>query len=709
MFFSYLAPVRRFLPKIILLSIGILLNSIKIYAQKDQSQYKDNASELLIPTEEKLFKDDPDPVVMSAQIAVRLKKIQKTIPLDYNEHVQKFITFNVNRKEHVAKVLGRSKKYFPIYEPILAQYGVPDEMKYLSVVESALNPFATSPRGAAGPWQFMYSTAQRFELEINKRFDERRDPYKSCEAACRYLKYMYNLYGSWQLAIASYNCGPGNVNKAIKKAGGSKNFWDIRPYLPAETRAYVPMFIATVYAMKYASQYGIAPMELSRENTQRVTVKDKISLNDLVNLIGIPKQTIIDENPSLLTTLIPAGFTLNIPNSKYITFNKYQDSMYINALDMLTAQKLDLPKVIKPESTPTETNCETEPVTDYSSKPITKQPTSKEEPVATKSQPANADNEKSFFTKLKEKFTTKKEEPKPLDTKPKPKTQSLKDEPPATVKVVKESDKKQDKTQTDKQKNEQNKNKTITDKKQTEAEKKKAEAEKKQAETAKNNTQQTKSGMGKTATEASTNTTLKSDILQDISKQKNYKLPDLIKEDDDNYKVITYTVKDGDNLGYIAHWFHCKVKDIRRWNELNGNFIDVDDELLIYVHKNDYKKFTRFNYLSLRMKEMLSAEIQTQEEKDAEKLKEQMADTLATSAIQQAKTQTPPKQTPVPQPVVAKQNCFEEYTIKQGENLWTVARKKGYGSVKELMEWNNFKQTPTLHKGDKIKARKIAC
>ncbi|HPN18997.1 MAG TPA: transglycosylase SLT domain-containing protein, partial [Chitinophagales bacterium] len=160
--------------------------SLSVEAQSlPPSQYKDSPTDVELPTEEQLFKDDPDPVVLSAQIAVRLKKIQQTIPLDYNEHVQKYISYNTNekRKTHLAKMLGRSKKFFPIFEPILAKYGIPDEMKYLAVVESALNPFAVSKMGATGPWQFMYSTALRYDLTISKRIDERRDPYAACEAA----------------------------------------------------------------------------------------------------------------------------------------------------------------------------------------------------------------------------------------------------------------------------------------------------------------------------------------------------------------------------------------------------------------------------------------------------------------------------------------------------------------------------------------------
>lgn len=551
------------------------------------SQYKDASDELVIPTEEQLFKNDPDPVVMSAQIAVRLKKIQQTIPLDYNEHVQKYITYNTDakRKEHVAKMLGRSKKFFPIFEPILAKYGIPDEMKYLAVVESALNPFAVSRAGASGPWQFMYSTALRYELNISKRVDERRDPYAACEAAAKYLKEMYNFYGSWQLAIASYNCGAGNVNRAIKKAGGSTSFWDIRAYLPAETRAYVPSFIAIVYAMKYAGKYGISPLIVERENTQRVTVRQKITVNDLESLLNIPRQTIIDENPSLLTTFIPPDFTLNLPSSKIFSFNQLQDSLYQKALCELEDQKLIVPSIIRPTNSPKETSGDdVTPVNDNS---------------AGNTVSKNTTTSKS---KTKEEW---KEIPVITDVKKSP------------------------------QKN---------------------------TETA--------------VKKGSENT---------------------LKEDDNNYKTIAYKVKKGDNLGNIAGWFHCNVKEIRRWNDLSGNNINVNDELLIYVHKNDLKKFVRFNYLSKNIKDELSGKITTQEEKDIDtKTKEQKAQTPLIDKINPVK-------------ILSKKDCFQTHKIKEGETLWSVAQKYDEATVQDLMQWNGFKKTPVLHKGDLIKVKKIAC
>jgi membrane-bound lytic murein transglycosylase D len=596
------------------------------------SQYKDASSELKIPTEAQLFKDDPDPVVMSAQIAVRLKKIQHVIPLDYNEHVQKFISYNTNvkRKGHIAKMMGRAKKFFPIFEPILAEYGIPDEMKYLAVVESALNPFAVSPKGASGLWQFMYSTGLRYDLNISKKVDERRDPYKACEGAARYLKEMYNLYGSWHLAIASYNCGAGNVNRAIKKAGGSMNFWDIRPYLPAETQAYVPTFIAMVYAMKYSKQYGISPMTFEREATQRVTVREKITISDLESILGIPRQILIDENPSLLTTLIPSDFTLNLPVSRISTFTQFQDSLYVKAEDVTTAQKLVVPRVVKPESAPKEM-----PLATLREPAITKEKIP-EEDKATK----EAADDATFFEKLKSKLKTKKTSSEKPGAKSYAKTKSGK--PTETVK-----------------------NEKITSKNSKQKDKKTAKEEalsKKEAARAKE------------------------------------KMQEWLKEDDDNYRVVVYKVKKGDNPGYIASWYHCKVKEIRKWNELNGNFIDVDDELLIYVHNTDYKKFVRFNYLSNRLKDMLSEKIQTQEEKDVLAHKEQEYDSARLiDKINPAKIFSKSK------------DCFETHRIRPGENLWIIAQKYDDVTVQDLMEWNGYKKTPVLHKGDEIKVRRIEC
>ncbi len=586
--FTYLAKMR--FAKIRLACLFFMLWGISLSVEAQSlppSQYKDSPTDVELPTEEQLFKDDPDPVVLSAQIAVRLKKIQQTIPLDYNEHVQKYISYNTNekRKTHLAKMLGRSKKFFPIFEPILAKYGIPDEMKYLAVVESALNPFAVSKMGATGPWQFMYSTALRYDLTISKRIDERRDPYAACEAAAKYLKEMYNLYGNWHLAIASYNCGAGNVNKAIKKAGGSTSFWDIHMYLPAETRAYVPSFIAVVYAMKYAGKYGISPQIIDRENMQRVTVRQKITVNDLETMLEIPRQLLVEENPSLLTTFIPPDYILNLPVSKITAFHQFQDSLYQKAICEIEEQQLISPNAVSPKITAKE------------NKVVKEVKEVKEDKIAT-----------APVKEIKKTTNAKSDEnwksiPVVSDEKTTPKNTTVSKKPTAVV----------------------------------------------------------------------------------------------LKEDNVNYKTIAYTVKPGDNLGYIASWFHCNVKEIRRWNNLSGNYIDVKDELLIYIHKNDYKKFVRFNYLSTNIKNELSAKITTQEETE-EKTK-----------AKEIKEQTPLIDKINPVKIMSKKDCFQTYKIKDGETLWSIAQKYDEVTVQDLMSWNGFKKTPVLHKGDEIKVRKIAC
>ena len=174
--------------------------------------------------------------------------------------------------------------------------------------------------------------------------------------------------------------------------------------------------------------------------------------------------------------------------------------------------------------------------------------------------------------------------------------------------------------------------------------------------------------------------------------------PELSKEDNDNYRAVVYSVKKRDNLGYIASWFHCKVKEIRKWNELSGNFIDVEDELLIYVHNNDYKKFIRFNYLSNRLKDMLSSKIQTQEELDA----------IIVTKTAKDSSRLIDKINPVK--IFSKnKDCFEVHKIRSGENLWSIAQKYDDVTVQDLMQWNGYKKTPVLHKGDEIKVRKIVC
>ena len=194
----------------------------------------------------------------------RLDSIKKDVPLDYNEYVQSYIDtyLSPDQRENMARVLGLTKYYFPIYEKAFHDAGIPEEIEYLSIVESQLNPYAVSRVGATGLWQFMSTTARTYGLNMDAYVDERRDPIQSSYAAAAYLKDAYQQFGDWLLAIASYNCGKSNVIRAIEKAGAS-DFWSIRQYLPVETRGYVPAYIAVTYVMNYYKQHNIVPQGCS--------------------------------------------------------------------------------------------------------------------------------------------------------------------------------------------------------------------------------------------------------------------------------------------------------------------------------------------------------------------------------------------------------------------------------------------------------------
>jgi len=238
-----------------------------------------------------------------------LESLQKVVPLTYNESVQKLINSYAAQKSRFSKILGLSKYYFPIYERIFKQMGVPDELKYISVVESSLNPQATSWVGAAGPWQFIEPVGKLYGLTINETIDERRDPVLASQAAAKYLLNSYSMYHDWLLAIASYNCGHNNIRWARENAGGGDlDYWAIRKYLPVETQNYVPAFIATVYIMNNAKKHGI------RESDPGFNIfTNTIPVNRKISLLSIARAT--DVSIDDLTLLNPAYKNLVLDGS----------------------------------------------------------------------------------------------------------------------------------------------------------------------------------------------------------------------------------------------------------------------------------------------------------------------------------------------------------------------------------------------------------
>ena len=248
----------------------------------------------------------------------RLSRMPTVMEMPYNEIVRKFIDMYAGRlRNQVAFMLSACNFYMPIFEEALDAYGLPLELKYLPIIESALNPSAVSRAGACGLWQFMLATGKIYGLESNSLVDERRDPIKATWAAARYLKDMYDIYKDWNLVIAAYNCGPGNVNKALARAGGGTTFWDIYEYLPRETRGYVPAFVGASYAYAYHQQHGIQsenpPMPLA---TDTIRVTRLLHLGQVASTLDIPIETLRTLNPQYKMDIIPAtikSYTLVLP------------------------------------------------------------------------------------------------------------------------------------------------------------------------------------------------------------------------------------------------------------------------------------------------------------------------------------------------------------------------------------------------------------
>ena len=275
----------------------------------------------------------------------RLARIPSIIPLDYNPVVRNCISLYADRRRDLVRyMMGMADLYFPIFEQILDQYHLPLELKYLAVVESALNPRALSRVGAAGLWQFMLPTGKLYGLEINSLIDERLDPYASTHAACRYFKDMYATFGDWHLVLASYNCGPGNVNKAIRRAGGRTNFWDIFPYLPKETRSYVPLFIAATYIMTYHCEHNLCPMQTSLSvASDTVMVRKMLHLQQVSDLLKVDMELLKTFNPQYKREIIPGNIrpsVLKLPVQATYAYLDHQDTINLHRAEELLGNNL---------------------------------------------------------------------------------------------------------------------------------------------------------------------------------------------------------------------------------------------------------------------------------------------------------------------------------------------------------------------------------
>jgi membrane-bound lytic murein transglycosylase D len=281
------------------------------------------------PGADTLIPDFSDSVYLA-----RLAEIPSVVDLTYNRIVKNYINvYTRKRREQMRIMMGLSDYYFPMFDEVFDLYGVPYELKYLAIIESALNPRAVSRVGAVGTWQFMYSTGKHYGLTINSLVDERRDPLAATHAAARFLADLYEMYHDWTLALAAYNCGPGNVNKAIRRSGGRRNFWDIYYFLPRETRGYVPAFIAATYSMNYYEDHLLtrAPLTMPRY-TDTMMVYEPVHLKQVAEVLDIPIGQLRDINPQYRQDVVPGtskhGYAIRIPQDRSVAFIDLQDSIF---------------------------------------------------------------------------------------------------------------------------------------------------------------------------------------------------------------------------------------------------------------------------------------------------------------------------------------------------------------------------------------------
>ena len=276
---------------------------------------------------------DENPTFTPEEYIERLRRMPTIMEMGYNDIVQRFIDRYMGRLRHsVSYMLGAANFYVPIFEEALEAYQVPLELKYLPVIESALNPKAVSRVGATGLWQFMLGTGKMYGLEVNSLVDERRDPVRASYAAARYLRDLYRIFGDWNLVIAAYNCGPGNINKAIRRSGGFKDYWLLYPYLPAETRGYVPAFIAANYAMTYYCEHNICPMTTKLPlQTDTIVVDRDVHLEQIAAVLDLDIEMLRSLNPQYRRDIVPGTskkYAIRLPMADTGRFIDMQDSIY---------------------------------------------------------------------------------------------------------------------------------------------------------------------------------------------------------------------------------------------------------------------------------------------------------------------------------------------------------------------------------------------
>ncbi len=319
------------------------------FFDKNYRKEQDSAAAARVQERASLGGDIPYYNEADSVYEARLESLSEgfVVKLPYNQKVRNYIDVYVNkRRQQVDVMLALSQYYFPVFEQAMERNGVPQELKYLAIIESALNPRAVSRVGASGPWQFMYQTGKMYGLQISQTVDERLDPAKASDAAARYLKTLYDNFGDWILAIAAYNCGPGNVNKAIRKAQGKTDFWQIYPFLPRETRGYVPAFIGATYVMNYYKEYGFEEPLNFPLLTDTLMIEQDLNLNVVAEKLDIPIQVIRDLNPQYKRDVIPGNtdyYSLRLPVNFVVKFMENETDIFADSANVIPATPVRFP------------------------------------------------------------------------------------------------------------------------------------------------------------------------------------------------------------------------------------------------------------------------------------------------------------------------------------------------------------------------------
>jgi membrane-bound lytic murein transglycosylase D len=453
------------------------------------------------------YRDDTTSLAITDSIYIdRLGKINSVIRLPFNNIIRNHIqVYTVRQREKFSAVLGLMDYYFPMIENIFDSYGLPAEFKYLAIIESALNPNAVNRHsGATGMWQFMYSTGRQYGLTINSVIDERKDPVKSTHAAARFIRDLYSIYNDWVLVIAAYDCGPGNVNKAIRRSQNKKDYWDIYYRLPRETRGYIPQYVAAAYSVNYYAEHNLRPLPVNIPvSTDTIMVNKDIHLSQISEVMNIPLEELRALNPQYKTGLIPGS-----SRSMALTLPMNHLSDFIDLHDTIRSYKRDV----------------------YLNKSI-----------------QIADPEHSSYL-------------------------------PADVK-------------------------------------------------------------GKTK--------------------------------------LSYTVKDGDNLGFISGWYRVAVSDLRFWNNLYRNTIRVGQKLAIYVDPAKSEFYSKINTMSFEDKQLMAG-------------KAVPVNTLPVASLQQYETD----------------GEFITYTVRYGDTIWDIVKMYDNVTTSQVLSLNNISDPEKIKVGQKLKIKK---